>query len=285
MRILLGLAAAAPVTAHGACPTTRATTADLVAALDEVKLAYTDVEPEAFRAAAEKARSVVPCLSDAIGHHVAAELHRTEGLAAFVDRNPERASLAFAAARSLEPEFEFPTSLVPEGHPVARAYEDAQWTDERISLVAPKHGHLAFDGREGLGRPAEQPTVVQLFDEDGQVDDTAYLWPGDPMPAYTPGDPTPAHAPGEAGATVAMDDTSGKHRARNWWIGAGASALAAGVFYGANKVVHDKYEDPDTPVDQLDDLRTANNALSVASGVSLAGAVGLGVTAVVTSRF
>jgi hypothetical protein len=282
MRILLGLAAAAPVTAHGACPMTRATTADLVAALDEVKLAYTDVAPEAFRAAADKARGLVPCLSDAIGHHEAAELHRTEGLAAFVDRNPERASLAFAAARSLEPRFEFPTSLVPEGHPVARAYAEAQWTEERIVLVPPKRGHLAFDGRESQSRPADQPTVVQIFGEDGRVDDTAYLWPGQPMPDYPLGDPL------VPGAVSSGEDAATKQqraRARNWWIGAGASALAAGVFYGANKAVHDKYEDPDTPVDQLDDLRTANNALAVASGVSLAGAVGLGVTAVVTSRF
>ena len=83
MRILFGLAAAVPATAHGACPTTRATTADLVAALDEVKLAYTNVDPDAFRAAAEQARALVPCLSDAVGHHMAAELHRAEGLAAF----------------------------------------------------------------------------------------------------------------------------------------------------------------------------------------------------------
>jgi hypothetical protein len=278
MRILLGLAAAVPVTAHGACPLTRATTADLVAALDEVELAYTDVEPEAFRVAADKAREVVPCLSDAVGRHVAAELHRTEGLAAFVDRNPERASLAFAAARSLEPSFVFPTSLVPEGHPVARAYDEAQWTTEAIDLVPPKRGHLAFDGRERTSRPADQPTVVQVFHDDGRVSDTAYLWPGDPMPAY---------AAAETGVSLATEDTATKQRsrARGWWIGAGASALAAGVFYGANMAVHDKYEDPNTPVDQLDDLRAANNALAVASGVSLAGAVGLGVTAVVTTRF
>jgi hypothetical protein len=282
MRILFGLAALVPATAHGACPSTRATTADLVAALDEVKLAYTNVDPDAFRAAAAQARSLVPCLSDAVGHHMAAELHRTEGLAAFVEREPDRASLAFSAARSLEPSYTFPTSLVPEGHPVARAYDEARWNGEATLLAPPKRGHLAFDGREQNARPSDRPTVVQVFGDDGRVNDTAYLWPGDAMPAYV-------EAPGtlEAGTWVATPEETrlDRKRARGWWIGAGAAALAAGAFYGANLAVHDKYEDPDTPVDQLDDLRAANNAFSVASGVSLAGAVGLGVTAVFTSRF
>jgi hypothetical protein len=160
----------APATAYGACPLTRATTADLVAALDEVKLAYTDVEPDAFTPPREKARAVVPCLSDAIGHHVAAELHRTEGLRGV--RRPgsrERLSLAFAAARSLEPSF-----VVSERRWSPKATRWRVPTTRQngrssgFELAPPKTWAPRVRRTRGLRpRPADQPTVVQLFGDDG----------------------------------------------------------------------------------------------------------------------
>jgi hypothetical protein len=103
------------------------------------------------------------------------------------------------------------------------------------------------------------------------------------MPAYTAADPL------VAGATVATEDDTTKQRSRaprQLVDRSGASALAAGVFYGANLAVPRQVRrSGHAGRHQLDDLRAANNALSVASGVSLAGAVGLGAAAVFTTRF
>jgi hypothetical protein len=51
------------------------------------------------------------------------------------------------------------------------------------------------------------------------------------------------------------------------------------VLFGATLAVHGQYEDDDTPREDLDRLRSTNNALVVASGIGLGATVGLGTVA------
>ncbi len=279
MRLLLVLAAIPasaallPAVSRAACPT-QATTADLAAVIAEAHAAYAEVDAEGFRTAAADVDATVPCVADGIARHLAAELHRHVGMAAFVAKDRARAASAFSAARGIEATWTFPDVMVPAGHPIARLYEESAPPVERIAMPAPAEGHVAIDGSEATTRAAGVPSVVQVYDAAGTVTTTAYVWPDDPWPEYAVAGGAEVAGGGEV---VAPGRTKGAPR--KWWIGTGIAALTTGVLYGATVAVHQQYEDADTPPEDLERLRTTNNALVVASGVGLGATIGLGTVA------
>lgn len=274
--------------AHGACPTPT-NTADLVSALDDAKEAYGNLEVEAFRAAMGRVHERLPCLEEEVTRHLAAELHRFEGLLGFLDRDSDRSQRAFASARAIEPNYKFPASLVPEGNPALAAYTALAPDKGTVVRVAdPLQGRLLFDGATGKMRPTTFPTVFQRMDAEGAVMETAYLWPGDALPPY-PARSVPVDlVGGEPDPTKPVPDLVGAVRAgpnKGLLAGAGATALASGLLYGSAFLVHQRYNNLETDVSKLDGLRRVNNGFVLASGATLATAVGLGTSAFLTGRF
>lgn len=272
--------------ARADCPSGPKTTADVVAELDDAESAYGGLKVDAFRAAMAEVRAAVPCLSEEVTSHVAAEIHRYEGLLAFLDRVPERSMAAFAAARAIEPNYKFPETVVPANNPALADYlaidPDAS---PRMRVAQPIDARILFDGQPAVDRARDFPAIVQLVSADGSVRTTAYVWPGDPLPAYAPRPDTDIvdRTGGGGGPSALGAVRSGPH------VGllgsAGVGAVLAGALYTSAFVVHRKYYGDETPLQSLDGLRTANNSLVVASGATLGVAVGLGTTAFLVGRF
>ena len=114
-----------------------------------------------------------------------AQLHRTLGLQAYVDRNGQLAVQAFAASRAIEPDFSFPLSEVPAGHPIRADFTAMDPSSSRLVEVPPaKAGRVEIDGVEAAERPDDRPVVFQRFGRGGAVADTAWVAPGAPLPPY-----------------------------------------------------------------------------------------------------
>jgi hypothetical protein len=262
------------------CPSPRPTAAALFERLAAAQTAYAGLDVPKFRAAMAELDLGVPCVTDEIPKHLAAELHRFEGLREFLDRNTARSSAAFAAARTIEPTYRFPESLVPAGNPALQDYVSIDPDKGRaVDLPLPLDGRLMIDGMAGVRRSTDFPTLVQLFDGDGRVTATAYLWPGDPVPSYVPRPPDapdPKHGPKNP-VDFGPD--------QQWVNGATALAIVSGALYGTAYFVHRKYEDPETLPGKLGSLRTVNNGLVLASGATALGAVGVGAGAFLVARF
>src|SRR5688500_15029340 len=92
-------------------------TADLEAALLDARRSLERLDGTAFGAATDRIDAVLPCLGEPMSRHLAAEVHRTKGIRAVTERSPD-ASRYFAAARTIEPAYKFPSTLIPEGNPV-----------------------------------------------------------------------------------------------------------------------------------------------------------------------
>ncbi len=280
----------APTLALGADCASSRTTADLKAQLEAAEATYGQLDVAGFRDAMDRARQILPCLEDELTRHTAAELHRFEGLLAFVDRDPEHSPTAFAAARAIEPHYRFPETLVPSGNPVLQDYEAIDPRSAKVEVLAdPVGGRLVLDGRTANQRPTSLPTVFQLVQDDGRVTDTAYLWPGDPVPPYErrPGPrvavgPTPEPVPGGGGGAASVVRRGPDKR---FLIGAGGALLASAVLYGGAFAVHQRYDDPTTDIDRLNGIRTTNNTLVMASGATAVVGLGLGTTAFLVARF
>ena len=268
-----------PAIAYGACPTP-ATAVNIIEASENAAQAYQDADLNRFFETTSKLEELIPCLAEPLPRNVTAGVHRMMGLRAFIDRKGEKAEAAFGAARVIESAYRFPETMVPPGHPIMTAYESLDVTDPPSKPVASAEGgYFHFDGRPGNERPVTLPTVTQLFNADGGVELSAYLWPADGMFDYIEGSPAAV-----SGQDTAIDYTK-KGPNLPLAISAGGAGLAAGVLYGLASGKNAKFNSPGTAYEDGASLRASANTFALASGGAGVVAVGLGVGAVVAGRW
>jgi len=253
------------------------TTPQLEAALHEAQEAFVAADLDAFVTATDEAREMVPCIDEVVPGNLVAVLHRTEGLAAFFEEDTERAGRAFAAARRLDPLYRFPSAVVPSGNPLLDVYVAVGLDDgSTTELPPPAEGSLRLDGRRATHRPDELPLLFQRLGGQGRVQTTAYLWPGEPVPEYPAAGPRNALAPPmpTSGRASTGDEPARSSVRTPLRVSAGATAVGAGLLYGAAALVHLQYDLADD-ADQLGRLRSSNNVLVASSGAALITSAGL----------
>ncbi len=257
------------------CP---ATSRDLLAAEEGALAAYGALDLDGFVAETGRIKATLTCLVEPVTRDLVAGAHRMIGLEAFIAGDKERAALAFAAARSLEPEWRFPESLFPAGHPVRGIYESYPLERAQWAPLPPTSAVVRVDGRTADARPAAWPALVQVFGADGRVLSSAYLWPEDPLPALPAAlPPQPVAAgPGETDLTTKVEPERSGPR---WgWIGVAAvSAGSAATMYSVAWATAEAYRSDETNPALRETLRARSNGLVIASGAASAVALG-GVT-------
>lgn len=211
--------------------------------MDVAERAFESMNLDSFLTSADQAASALPCLQEAATRPFAARYHRVQGLRAFVVRDADRAPLAFAAARALEPAYVFPETLVPPDHPLRVLYGQVPLdAGAPTPLPTLAHGYLLVDGRAGSTRNTAFPQLVQHIDEHGAVVSTDYLWPGAPDPAW----------PLRAEAVVERR----RHLVPLVSLAGLAVAGGAGAWAAHHGAIEDRavYDDLSTPAAELDAL-------------------------------
>lgn len=248
--------------------------AQLQVELTRAETAFANLQVESFLETSDEVIFSLPCLGEALDQEAVARLHRLQGLRQYVAGESERAVLAFASARAADPSYVLPTWLVPEGHALRDLYGQFPLENAVFEPAPrPREGSLRFDGLERYERPQRWPTLVQVLDGAGLPVSTAYVFPGDALPAYPMVEPEP-----ESAARVAQP-----RRAITLSL-AGSAALAgvaSGLLYGAASAAAADFEADQPTWDRadLEGARRDTNTLVVASGATAALGVGLGATA------
>ncbi len=248
--------------------------------LRQAEQAHTQLDVPRLQAEAGEALEAAACLDRVVPRLAAARLHRVVGLDAFTLQERDRATRAFAAARSTDPEFDYPLSQIPEGHPLRRYYSalplDAGTTAE-VTLLEGRE--LYIDGQLSTVRPLSWPAVAQVVDAEGEVLETLYLWPDDALPETFIGVPSLTY---DEAAVEPESDVSGRRVLRRVAL---VTALAAGAAYGGSRLSAWSYWNGDHPDEDLDRLYLATNGMLVGSAAFGVVAVGTGIGAVVVGRF
>lgn len=149
--------------------------------MDQAEAAFADLDQEKFAERLALATHDLACLSAPVSPQQAARYHRLVGLEQFIQRDEERARLAFAAAREVDPMGALPARLLPPGH-VARALsESASTPGELTPLWLPAGHRLWVDGTLAEQRPTDRDTIVQL-EVDGAIRSSEHLRPEDGLP-------------------------------------------------------------------------------------------------------
>jgi hypothetical protein len=256
-------------------------TAELLTMLEQAEWAYGQADLPGFSQASEQLRVELPCASEQLPRNIAARVHRAVGLRGFVERDPDVSTRAFAAARAIEPNYSFPSSMVPDGNPVLADYNAVPTeAGQHRDVLPPADGGLVFDGRPGISRPLSWPSIVQFVASTGEVTDTLYLWPDQSLPVYEVATerPEPIPEPGAApprGPAVSLPLLAV----------AGGCALASGGLYLASRSAHADFYDPGAELGELEAIRARHNALVWASRGGAAGAVLAGAGAVLVVRW
>jgi hypothetical protein len=264
-------------------------------AIDAAYAQYANLDVDGFRASADRAQSLLPCVTDPVSRHLAAEVHRLAGLRGFVDRDPDASTRAFAAARSIEPAYAFPTTLVPPGNPALADYTAIDPASGRTTpLPPPKSGHVQLDGTASTARSTSFPTVFQHLGDDGAVRATSYLLPSAPVPPYEIAatavqDSALTSAPPGPPPTSAQAPPTPKSRRLRAPLAIGAVGLGAvsGVAYFRAGSAEVAYWETDGLVDDtaIEAQRRRVNGLLATSAVAGGVAVGLGVGAMLVAEF
>ena len=189
--------------------------AQIIASLETAEAAFSELDVDGLKPATDRAAKDVPCVREVLSRSLAARYHRFVGLRAFVDREQAKAVSAFAAARTIEPDYVFPESFIPSGNPVMNSYQALDITvDEWAAFKEPTEGTIQLDGRLASQRSTRFPHLFQYLDASGAVTTTRYIFPEERLPSY-PGAvvvevPDPVVSPGD---TAAVSMTSNRQSA------------------------------------------------------------------------
>jgi hypothetical protein len=231
---------------------------DLTVEVANAEQAYADLDMIGFRDRMNNIGGLLlPCMGDLVPPELAARTHRVMALQQLELGNPDAAAVTIAAAHAVDSTAEMPEGWLPADHPLRLAWSAAP--DASFAKAPePRAGTLAFDGHGGRERPKNLPTIVQMFDGSGIAQTTAYIGPGDPLPAY---DAIP-------------------HRRNTLLISAGGAGAGGLVLLAASWLHYQSLvtaaDDPTTPADDLLAGRAGTNTL-YAGGAALIG-LGIGFT-------
>jgi hypothetical protein len=227
------------------CPT-EVPAINLQATLDAVEIAYGAGDDAAVSSTTWRAQAELPCVREQVTPSLAAQMHRVVGLEALSGGRREASLAAFAAARTIEPSYQFPDSVAAQGSPAFDQYVSAIPANTFTLAPPSRHGELYINGRATRDRPTESPAVVQVLDRTGEHPLTAYLWPDDPVPYAAGSTHTPAQRTALVGGAAAAvlgtaslvtgaiapagegRDRLTRSRTRTGFLGTGGALLAAG---------------------------------------------------------
>lgn len=254
LRLLPTLALVLATSARAACPD-GVTGAAIDQLLETAERSYGELDTDGFFMASDQARLLIPCVSAVLPTRLAARYHRVEGLRRFTANDQRGSEWALSGAAGLEPDYVFPTELLPANHRLRETYLNGLQVPTRFErLRPPADGDMVFDGVHGPARPVDRATIYQRTSGDGAVSGTWYLMPDNQLPPY-----------------------AGVPRARNrLFAGAAASGGAAGLTALLGDSARRRFDDrgQDHTLDELKSLRTQTQVYGGLTGVFSTAAVG-----------
>lgn len=269
--LALLLLSAAPVRAAD-CVTSYGLS-DLEKALTSAEAAYAARNRDSVHANVSLALDRLRCLSEEMNTATAARVHRGVGLDKVVMGNDPEAVSAFAAARAIEPSYDYTSAMAPEGSALRSDYSAGRDVvpGPATALEVPATLKVRIDGMAAVERPA-RPAVIQAFDLTGHVLLSGWYAQGAPLELPAPEAAAVASTP-PLPTTGLATRPHGPNRPLLY--GAIGAIVAGGALYGSAWATHGQYQTADEA--DKPGIVTTNHVLTIsafsAAGLGLAGGV------------
>jgi hypothetical protein len=164
------LASALPFSRHALACEAPTDTVDVARAMLRAADAFYQLDAESFAEAREETVAAMVCLEEPLQQRQAADFHRLEALAAYLERDERRARAQLEAALGIEPNFDL-VELLPSDHPLHALYDEAR-SGRRAEpeLLTVEEGVASYwDGAPPAAVAAGWPGLLQLADGRGRV--------------------------------------------------------------------------------------------------------------------
>jgi len=255
------------------------TSAMLAQTLSKAESAFVEMDLTRFEETHFTASKQLECLEELVNPADAAAFHRLEALAAFVAEDDRATRSSFRASLSIQPEFTLPERIAPPGNPLDALYGEAaaMGPSPTLPLTPPPDLLLYVDGTRSNVHATEQPFILQGVALSGEVGHTAYVPEGNPVPAWAM-----AAVPEEPPPPLPTPAPVARRQAKSaLFIASGTTLALSAVLYGYAWGSRGLYDDPSTPLEDLEALRARTNTATVTSLVVGSAGAGLLVVAAV----
>ncbi|NOY26685.1 MAG: hypothetical protein GXP62_12495, partial [Oligoflexia bacterium] len=185
-------------TAHAGCPSTGATLLTIAA---QATQDFQARDAEAVASSVAQIRRDLLCASTVLDPAQVAAVHRAYALQSFLTGKSDQTRIAYFAARTADPDYQLPADLVPAGHALRKAFDEAgnAPAPSLQPLAQRANQRMWVDGRQAQQRPTDRPVLLQADLTSGVIVGSVYLLPGDDLPGWA----VPNGANGQAVASVA----------------------------------------------------------------------------------
>jgi hypothetical protein len=212
--------------AQAACPSTAA---DVLQAVNAAEASFSAMDAGSFGTARDQALTLLSCLTEPLAPMDAAALHRVEGFAAFLAMDEPGALASFTPAVRLQPGYALPSTIAPEGSPLASLYRAA--SSASVGEPGPLFAagvQVRVDGLAATALHPSQAAVLQVLGADGAVSWSGYLHAAQEPPAILF---TALEVPAAPLAVLPLPEPV-KHRKVGRLVALSSSVAAAGVLGG-----------------------------------------------------
>ncbi|MBI4592303.1 hypothetical protein HY733_02545 [Candidatus Uhrbacteria bacterium] len=235
--------------------------------------AFASLDAESLLTQASHVRTqILPCVQESLTKEDAAAFHRLMAMESFISGNYTRAKQELHASLLLQPGYTFPSDVAQEGHPLLILYKQAETLPDGDGekIYPPPGGYVLVGGVRNAARYKETPVIIQVYQSVDGVEtlrETRYVQPGEATPNWSGN----AFGLTAQDLGINLDDfrrPSIFRDPRPWYVGAGITALASGVFYGIAMHEKDLFLDPSTSDEDLEGHASRANSLGTASVIT-----------------
>jgi len=149
------------------CPEAPAVTLRSSAAAMEVS--FMALDEEVFDRAHAALDEAVPCVTEPLEKPDVLILHRAMAVALFMDGDMRASTKSWGAVKALDPGWQPPAAMAPDGHLMRQLFDAATAEDEWITLELEPPGGWIVDGTWTSEVPKDQAFVLQALGDEGVI--------------------------------------------------------------------------------------------------------------------
>lgn len=273
------------------------TSGDVAAAAASIETAFLQLDSAGVESGSHRLHESITCLGEILATPDAANAVRADALARFLAHSTDKVIADYRASAVLQPAYQLPTSIAPEGHPLRAYYQAASALGTGSESPLPAGLVVYADGRKTLARPRDRAVILQYLDPQGSVHSTFLLMPDDPLEPTIPWALLPKGEPPRPQVRGDLDEKRPKksridvpsHRdpvSRPLLVTAGVATLLAGGSYALALSSASEFNNTaELTRDELESIRSRTNAEVLLSGAFGLVAVGCGAGAFVAWRW
>lgn len=279
-RTIIALSLLAPATGWAACP---ASPSDLSTHAATAEKAFAELDAATFTTTMETITAELDCLESVIPPGIAAEVHKSHGLASFLARDLDGAKASFRSAAAIDESMVLDPGYAPEGGPLHSAWAAAAELGPSAKEAMPQEGWV--DGLRATERPRDTPHILQTAN--GDTYRGTWLTAGQELPEWASAAVAAVDEPEPVGHGAGKEKGEGLSATTLQLASAsGAALVLSGGLFAAALAQQGKFKNDDTLTysERADMQKRTNNLGFAAQGIGVVG-LGLGATAVISTRW